>query len=89
MKLPDAKTHPNGRVHDLLETNANPGSNAKFEDSKTIVSRTWGLVVKEKTSEADRLKFGLPLLGGGVGVQERYILRPDGTWKLEQIKIEQ
>jgi hypothetical protein len=42
--LPDAKTHPKGKVLEGLGTTANPGSEVTLEENGSLLMRAWGYV---------------------------------------------
>jgi hypothetical protein len=42
--LPEAKTHPKGKVLEGLSTTANPGSEVTLEENGTLLMRVWGYV---------------------------------------------
>ncbi len=59
LTLPDPKTHPKGKVLEVLGYTANPGSEISLRGDGTIVQRVWGYMPKDGHVGEDYSKYGL------------------------------
>ncbi|CAN5876751.1 hypothetical protein BH11VER1_BH11VER1_32890 [soil metagenome] len=62
LPLPDAKTHPKGKILEAVGYSANPGSEITLSKDGTILVTAWGFTPKEGQ---DYSKYGLPAFEGG------------------------
>lgn len=58
-KLPDPKTHPKGKILDVLDYNANPGATISFGKDGSIVERRYGFMPKKGHWDEDYSKYGI------------------------------
>lgn len=59
LTLPDPRTHPKGKILDVLGHNANPGAELSLKPDGTIVKRVWGYMPKEGHWDEDYSKYGI------------------------------
>ncbi len=64
LSLPEANTHPKGKVFAVLGHSANPGSAVTLKKDGTIQRRVWGYMPKEGYFDEDYSKYGLKGLEG-------------------------
>jgi len=57
--LPDPRTHPKGKILDVLGYSANPGARIELRPDGTIVESRWGFMPKEGHWEEDYARFGI------------------------------
>lgn len=59
LTLPDPRTHPKGKILDLLGYNANPGAAVELKADGTIIESRWGFMPKEGHWDEDYSRFGI------------------------------
>lgn len=59
LTLPGSRTHPKGKILDVLGHSANPGAELSLKADGTIVKRVWGYMPKEGHWNEDYSKYGI------------------------------
>ena len=59
IKLPRNDANPKGKILEVLEYNANPGSEIELKADGTIIERAWGFIPKEGHWVEDYSRYGL------------------------------
>jgi len=85
LKLPEAKTHPKGKVLEVLGHSANPGSEVTLTKDGTILERVWGYMPKEDHADGNYSKYGLKGLEGELLFHYRFDQR--GCLQLHDITV--
>jgi len=68
LDLPDPRTHPKGKILDVLGYSANPGAEIELQPNEDIIERRWGFMPKEGHWDEDYSKFGIKDFEGIGGV---------------------
>jgi len=85
LTLPEAKTHPKGKVLEVLGHSANPGSEVTLTKDGTILERVWGYMPKEDHADGNYSKYGLKGLEGELLFHYRFDQR--GCLQLHDITV--
>lgn len=59
INLPDPRSHPKGKILDVLGYNANPGAELDLQPNGYIIEKRWGFMPKEGHWNEDYSKFGI------------------------------
>lgn len=76
LTLPDPRTHPKGKILDVLGYSANPGAELELKPNGDIIERRWGFMPKEGHWDEDYSRFGIKDFEG-VGGELLFIYRMD------------
>ena len=82
--LPSAKTHPKGKILDVLTPSSKATGNLRFISNSIIVETTYPWLPAEGHEEENYSKFGLPDFNGEL--EFYYRLQKNGQWKFYDIR---
>ena len=85
-KLPDAKSHPKGKIYEELDYTANPGHMVtRWLSATQCTVEEYGLRPRDLDKGVDGSKFGLPDFDGSS--LEKVFSYSDGRWTLEDLRV--
>lgn len=87
LELPDDRTHPKGRIFDVLTTTSNPSSQVSFSKNGKLIKKSSGFIPKDGQFEEDYSKFGLKGFDGEALVFT-YHFKADGRIQLTDIALD-
>ena len=85
ISLPDHRTHPKGKIFEVLDYSSNAGGNLFWSEDGTLIKRVWGIIPQRGHFEEDYTPYGFPD-GIGQTLEFVYSFSPEGQPTLVDIR---